>query len=96
VAFGAPDAWRQGPVLSEVAYPDVQVAKAVTDGRALDLVLRPGTGPVRTVLLVERLAAGREYAVTGAAQQTCVAGPDGTAVIEVDLGGRHEVRIAPR
>jgi len=96
VAFGAPDTWRQGPVLSEVAYPDVQVAKAVTDGRALDLVLRPGTGPVRTVLLVERLAAGREYAVTGAAQQTCVAGPDGTAVIEVDLGGRHEVRIAPR
>ncbi len=96
VAFGAPEAWGRGPALAEVAYPDVQVARAVTDGAALDLVLRPGAGPVRTVLLVERLQPGREYAVTGATQPSVVATADGTAVIEIDLGGRHELRIAPR
>ncbi|WP_188113420.1 hypothetical protein [Nocardioides humilatus] len=96
VVFGAPDAWREGPVLAEVAYPDVLVAKAVTDGRALDLVLRPGAGPVRTAILVERLRPGQEYGVTGAAQQSIVARPDGSAVIEIDLGGRLELRIAPR
>ncbi len=96
VTFGSPEAWRRGPVLAEVAYPDVLVAKAVTDGVALDLVLRPGARPVRTVLLVERLVPGREYVVTGAAQPTYVADADGTAAIEIDLGGRHEVRIAPR
>ena len=86
VAFGAPDAWRQGPVLAEAAYPDVLVAKAVTDGAALDLVLRPGAGPCGRSLLVERLVPGREYAVTGAATPTLTASDDGTAVVEVDLG----------
>jgi hypothetical protein len=96
VVFGAPEAWRSGPVLAGVAYPDVLVARAVTDGEALDLVLRPGAGPVRTVLLIERLVPHREYVVTGAARSSTIASPDGTAVIEVDLGGRQEVRIAPR
>lgn len=96
VAFGAPEAWSRGPVLAEAAYPDVLVARAVTDGRALDLVLRPGSAPMRTVLRVAGLEPGREYDVSGAALPTCTAAPDGTADIEIDLGGRHELRIAPR
>lgn len=96
VRYGAPDAWRQGPVLVEAAYPDVLVARAVTDGHALDLVLRPGAGPVRTVLLLDRLVPGREYDVLGAAEDLVVAAPDGTAVLEVDLSGRHEVRVSAR
>lgn len=96
VSFGAPESWRRGPVLAEAAYPDVQVAKAVTDGAALDLVLRPGAGPVRTALRIERLAPGGTYAVTGALQSTVVAAGDGSAIIEVDLAGRHVVRLAPR
>lgn len=96
VVFGAPEAWREGPVLAEAAYPDVLVARAVTDGRALDLVLRPGSRPLRTVVRVGRLAPGHEYDVRGTALPTVTAAPDGTADIEVDLGGRHELRIAPR
>lgn len=96
VVFGAPDAWRSGPVLAEAAYPDVLVAKAVTDGRALDLTLRPGNGPVRSRLRIERLLPGREYAVHGATEDVIVASAAGEAVIDIDLGDRHEVRIAPR
>lgn len=96
VVFGAPDAWRQGPVLAEAAYPDVLVAKAVTDGQALDLVLYPGRGPVRAALGLERLVPGRAYAVHGGTEDHVIASADGAAVIGVDLGDRREVRIAPR
>lgn len=96
VGYGTPPAWRDGPVLAEAAYPDVLVARAVTDGRALDLVLRPGSEPRRTVLRVGRLEPGRAYDVRGAVHSTVTAAPDGTADVEIDLGGRHELRLAPR
>lgn len=96
IVFGAPDAWRRGPVLAEAAYPDVLVAKAVTDGHALDLVLRPGNGPVRTALRIGRLAPHREYLVRGALDDRVTASADGQAVIGIELGDRHEIRIAPR
>lgn len=93
LAFGAPEQWRTGPVLAQAGYPDVLVARAVTDGHALDLVLRPGGGPVRTTLAIERLVPGREYAVTGAAESTVTADASGRALLTVDLGDRHEVRV---
>lgn len=93
IAHGAPDAWRSGPRLADAAYPDVLVARAITDGRALDLVLRPGAGPVRTTLALDRLQAGRTYRVDGARTETLTADAAGTALIEVDLGGRHELRV---
>jgi len=34
--YDVPEAWHTGPVLAEAAYPDVLVAKAVSDGRDLD------------------------------------------------------------
>ncbi|HSV39978.1 MAG TPA: hypothetical protein VLI04_14565 [Nocardioidaceae bacterium] len=91
VVYGAPEAWRQGPVLAEAAYPDVLVAKAVTDGYALDLVLLPGDGPVRTTLRLERLLPSREYAVTG--HDSVVASEQGEGLVEIELGARREVRI---
>ena len=36
VADGLPAAWREGPLLETVEYPDVLVSKAVSDGAALD------------------------------------------------------------
>lgn len=96
VAHGVPDAWRTGPRLAECAYPDVLVARAVTDGDALDLVLLPGAGAVRTPLAVDRLVPGREYAVTGAHETTVRADDAGRAMVAVDLGSRLEVRLAPR
>lgn len=93
LAYGVPEAWRTGPVLSGAGYPEVLVAKAVTDGHALDLVLRPGAGPVRTRLAVERLVPGRTYTVMGACERTVTADAAGRADFEVDLGDRLEVRL---
>lgn len=95
VAHGTPAVWRTGPRLAECAYPDVLVAKAVTDGSALDLVLLPGAGPVRTVLAVDRLVPGREYGVSGGVAQTVRADADGRAIVEVELGSRLEVSLRP-
>jgi hypothetical protein len=95
VTHGAPASWTEGPVLAEAGYPDVLVARAVTDGTALDLVLRPGAAPVRTTLGVHRLRPGREYRVTGALLDTVTADPEGRALVPVDLAARLEVRLHP-
>ena len=95
VAFGPPRAWREGPVLDEAAYPDVLVAKAVSDGTALDLVLAPGAGPVRTTLRLAQLRPGASYDVEGGASEHLVADAEGRADVELDLGGRTAVRVRP-
>lgn len=95
VTRGAPEAWRTGPVLAEAAYPDVLVARAVSDGRALDLTLRPGAEPCRTTLRLERLEPYAGYTVQGGISDSLLASPTGTATVTVDLGDRHEVRIVP-
>jgi hypothetical protein len=95
VLSGYPESWRTGPVLAAAAYPDVLVARAVTDGQALDLVLRPGGAGGRERLRIERLVPGREYALTGAVEPTVTAGPDGAATVEVDLTDRLALRVAP-
>ena len=73
LAGRVPEPWRTGPVLAQAAYPDVLVSRAVTDGRALDLVLRPGNGGSRTVLAIEQLAPGHEYVMAGAVEETVTA-----------------------
>lgn len=96
VAFGPPREWREGPVLDEAAYPDVLVARAVSDGAALDLVLVPGEGALRTRITLAQLRPGASYDVRGARTSTMVADREGRAALEVDLGGRTEVRVSPR
>jgi hypothetical protein len=95
IAHDTPTAWAEGPRLAEAAYPDVLVARAVTDGTALDLVLRPGAGAVRTSLAVDRLRPRTTYLVDGAASASVNADEHGRAMIEIDLGDRREVRIRP-
>ncbi|MET7769507.1 hypothetical protein [Nocardia sp. NPDC005366] len=90
-----PPQWRTGPVLAEAAYPDVLVAKAVTDGAGLELVLRPGRGDRRVRLGIHRLIPNRSYRVTGATESIVSANAHGESVIEVDLGGRTDVRVTP-
>lgn len=96
ISRGLPGAWREGPVLADAPYPDVLVAKAVTDGRALDLVLYPGNGGDRKRIGIGRLSPGSSYAVMGARDPEVVADAHGRSVVEVDLAGRTEVRVAPR
>lgn len=90
-----PHEWKTGPVLAQAAYPDVLVARAVTDGRALDLTLRPGNHGGRTVLGIERLAPGHDYVVTGGVEETVTADDDGGALVTVDLDDRRGVLLRP-
>jgi hypothetical protein len=91
---GLPDAWAKGPILSQAGYPDVIVARAVTDGHALNLVLHPGGDSVEADLGLSRLVPGRGYRVvqTGA---SVMADAQGGALINVRLDGRTPVDIVP-
>lgn len=95
VRYGEPEAWATGPRLADAAYPEVLVARAVTDGQALDAVLHPGAGPGRTRVRVDRLRPGRRYAVRGAVEHGMTAAEDGTALLTLDLHGRTELRVVP-
>jgi len=95
MAGKVPKPWKTGPILAQAGYPDVLVARAVTDGRALDLVLRPGNGCGRTVLGVERLAPRHDYVVTGGVDNTLTADDDGCALLTVDLDDRLEILLRP-
>ena len=90
-----PEEWTRGPILAEAAYPEVLVARAVTDGRALDLVLRPGADAARTALGIERLAPRHTYEVIGGVEETVIADDSGRATVTVDLDGRREVALRP-
>ncbi|MBU3749979.1 MAG: hypothetical protein FGM52_05920 [Mycobacterium sp.] len=90
-----PKPWKTGPILGQAAYPDVLVARAVTDGRALDLVLRPGSHGDRTVLGIQRLAPRHDYLVTGGVEDTVTADDDGCALLTVDLDDRREIFLRP-
>jgi len=57
---GPPKATQTGPILADAKYPDVLVAKAVSHGDDLDLVLYPGKGSASQTLRIERLRPGAE------------------------------------
>lgn len=89
-----PEVWRTGPILSGADYPDVLVAKAVTDGQNLDLVLQPGNGPASTTLRFSRLSTS-DYTVIqdGEKLSPLRVGSDGTANLPLRIDRRTEVRI---
>ena len=95
LAGKVPAQWKSGPVLAQAAYPDVLVARAVTDGRALDLVLRPGNDGGRTTLGVQRLAPLHDYVVIGGLEESVTADDEGRALVTVDLDDRLEVVLRP-
>lgn len=91
---GLPEAWRKGPILSEATYPEAVVTRAVSDGEALDLVIRAGDQPCTTRLGFARLVPGRGYRVVQTGQ-TVQAGADGTASIDFALDRRSELKLVP-
>lgn len=90
-----PQAWKRGPRLAQVAYPDVLVARAVSDGARLDMVLKPGTVPVNTSLSIERLLPLQSYRVMGALNDNVVADASGCAIVDIALYDRLEISLAP-
>ena len=95
LAGEVPQHWTTGPVLAQAAYPDVLVGRAVTDGRALDMVLRPGSGGGRTVLGIGRLAPRHDYQVSGGLETMVTADDAGCALVSIDLDDRQEVLLRP-
>ncbi|MEZ5169957.1 MAG: hypothetical protein R3A49_04335 [Acidimicrobiia bacterium] len=96
VTSGPDEATTTGPVLDAAPYPDVLVARAVTDGTGLDLVLRSGNGGGRHPLEIARLQPGATYSVRGAVSNVATADGEGRARIEADVADRVEVAITPR
>lgn len=90
----APEMLR-GPVLEEASYPQVLVARAVSDGASLDLVLHPGAGDGLQAIGLAQLAPGRRYRVSGAAETEIVADAEGRAPLTVPLCGRTAIHVAP-
>lgn len=86
---------QSGPALLDVSYPDVLVARAVTDGTDLELVLRPGAAPGPQNLRVGRLRPGEAYRVTGSSVGEIHADASGEATVPVELRDRLEVTLAP-
>jgi hypothetical protein len=95
VRDGVPDVWLTGPRLQEAAYPDVLVARAVSDGRALDLELVPGHGSGRVTLRLAGLEPGCSYRITGGVDSAVGSDRAGEAIVSVDLSGRQPVTVVP-
>jgi len=95
VNVGMPDSWRDGPVLEQATYPDVLVAKAVSDGTALDLVCYPGRKGSRQTLTIGQLKPGQAYRCEGATEPGATADGHGNLDLEIDLDGRTELRVVP-
>ena len=96
VVQGWPTKEGRGVVLDEAPYPDVLVARAKSDGQALEIVLRPGGSGGRMRLGVKGLKPGAKYEVGGACEPRFIAGADGSGRIEVELAGRTVVRLFPQ
>jgi hypothetical protein len=95
VAVGIPERWRAGPLLDQVQYPQVLVAKAVSDGRALDAVLHPGDRKGRQRVGLSQLRPGVRYRCDGCVTAELVPDAAGRASVAVDLDGRTELRLVP-
>ena len=96
VGHGAQSTWLSGPRLGDASYPEVLVARAVSDGAALECVLHPGAGAKRVRLTIDHMQPDRDYRVHGALESSVRAGADGRFVLTVDLVGRTELRVEPQ
>lgn len=95
INVGMPRPWAEGPLLDKVSYPDVLVSKAVSDGRALDIVLHHGLEGGRQSIGLAQLRAGGRYRVTGALNTEFVADARGESSLLVDVHGRTPLFVSP-
>lgn len=95
VEKGMPEHWRRGPVIESVPYPDVMIARAVSDGDGLEVVLRSTGTANRFDVGLARLQPRRKYTVEGGVDATFVADDGGRAVLAVDIDDRRELRVMP-
>lgn len=90
-----PKQWQDGPRLVDAPHPDVLVAKAVTDGHGLDLVIHPGRTDQRVGLDLDRLRPNQRYLAHGAVEALLEADVNGTARVIVDVAARTHIQLRP-
>ena len=81
------------PHISEAAYPDVLIAKAVETNGALELVLYPGRAKRSYALVLGGLVSGGRYHVCGQDERTCQADRFGRLSLDLPLSGRTALNI---
>jgi hypothetical protein len=90
---GPPKQVFQGPILDEVPFPEVLVAKAYShDGEGVDLVFYNGKTPGVFSLGFKNCKPGVQYALMG---QTRVANKEGTLSFDVKVDGRTAGKLEP-
>jgi hypothetical protein len=95
IAEGPPEASLRGPILTEAKYPEVLVARAVSNGDDLDLVLYPGAKPGSQEIRIERLRPGAKYTTHNGSENAFAADHNGAASLSVELQGRTTLHILP-
>ncbi len=93
VEQGMPDAWLSGPVIEELNYPDVLVAKAVSDGQNLEAVFYPGKGAGTFGMTIGHLTPLAMYQCTGAAEERLQADDVGRLRLTITVDGRSPFSI---
>jgi Linalool dehydratase/isomerase len=94
VKEGPPENVLRGPILENVAFPNVLVAKCYShDGDSLDLVVYPGKEAGDFELGFTRLRPGETYTLAG---KSVVAGKTGEASFRVAVDGRTEMKLLPQ
>lgn len=91
---GLPEAWRRGPLLTKASYPEVLVTRAVSDGEALEVVLRGTSERTGTELGFGRLVPTRTYRVVQTGQ-IITADANGCATLSFNCGMRSELSLVP-
>ena len=91
---GPQPAALHGPLLTDCRYPDVLVARAISDGRNLELVLHNGADPGLQLITIERLQPGAEYRRSDS-DASFHADSSGRAVLEIHLDGRTALTLEP-
>jgi hypothetical protein len=92
---GMPKEWSEGPIIERAQYPSVLVAKAVSDGVALEAVFYPGGKPGRETIGLSQLEPGRRYRTLGTLENEVTADAAGQADISFDLEDRTEIQLSP-
>lgn len=92
---GVPDIWLNGPKLSEVSYPDILPAKAVSDGQAFEAVLYPGAQGGKFALGFSGFAPNQTFNCQGCVEASQRSDENGSLTVNVELDGRHQIRILP-
>lgn len=97
VRRGMPQKWIDGPRIESAPYPDIIVTRAVSDGTDLDVVLQPGSGPVkRAELGLTQLLPRTTYLVEGPSGGTVTSDDTGAATLHTAVTGRTAFVLRPQ